>query len=356
VSLEGRTAALVLVASLAFWPWFSNAAVAPRWAVLSVGVPVLLWSVRPQLLSPAGVIGAAFLSWAALSLAWTPVFWYGAGALWQWLLLAGLFVIGAELRTLRPVWIAAGLGMSVSGAIALAQLLGWQEVPSVNVPAGLFANRNVMAEAAGLVCVGLVAHRLWWLLPGTGLALALPLCRGAVLGVALAGIAWLWSRARVAAILLVPILVLGVAFSASGRWHSVRERLDIWHDAFAGMTWAGNGVGSFYVQFPAEARRHDMVNGRPTQAHSEPIELLFDHGPGALLLFGLVILALRGRDDAARYVLIAGLGMALVGFPLRMPLTAALLALVAGRLCRGGADLRVADPVGRTLAHGRALA
>ena len=36
-------------------------------------------------------------------------------------------------------------------------------LPTINIPSGLFINKNFMAEAAALVLIWLIAERVWWL-------------------------------------------------------------------------------------------------------------------------------------------------------------------------------------------------
>jgi hypothetical protein len=331
-------AAFAFALAVAFVPWFTNAATAPRWALLSVGVPLLVSIFPPyrvvEKIDMATALGLAFLAYAAASLAWTPDPYQGTWLLWQWLLLAGAFTLGSRLSCLRPVVVGAGLGLAISGAIAVAQALGWQSIPQNNAPAGLFVNRNYLAEAAVLALVGAVGFRLWWLAAALVPAIVLPTARGAAVALAGVGAAWLWTRSRLAAALLIAGMAAALPLTYSAHNASIGQRVDLWKSTVAGLTWTGSGVGSFYARFPSHAPDWPLLEHRPAHAHSDPLELVYEFGIGAVPIGALLVLLMWGPLTPARAMLLAFLIEGAFGFPLRWPVTAFLAALAAGHLCR----------------------
>jgi hypothetical protein len=341
-----------------FWPSISGAGTAPRWALLSVFVPMLIFFVTIEGKNRflPFILPAAFLAYATVSLAWTPSIYEGLDALWKLYLLAGLFLIGASLDDLRPVWIGAALGIAVNSVFVVAQLFEFADTNGFLVPriygpagvgAGLFLNKNLMAEVAVLVLIGLAfckidrKYSIPMLLAVLPAAL-LPHARGPLVALAVAAAAWLWPRYRATAVLalLAGALVVAVTFGSTPIT-STSERFNIWRDTFSGLTWFGHGIGSFYQAFPAFAVHNDILAIRTDHAHSDLLEMVFELGAGAVLLAGVLVYALFGRSETERLVLIAFMVEGAFGFPIYCPATAALAALVVGHLCAHRHPVRV---------------
>jgi O-antigen ligase len=341
-----------LVAAL-FVPGLSGAATTPRWALLSIVVPFLL--PKRVVLTPGHWAVFLLLLWCACSLTWTADPYGGTRSLWHLVLFAGLFCAGAAMTTLRPVYIGMALGLGLSSAAAIAQYgFGWNGVDQYNMPGGLFINPNFMAEVACLVLVALVAERLWLYVPLVLPAALLPQARGALLGLICALV--LWTRNRLVMGLAVAGLIGGVLWTFQGghRIASVQERFAIWRDAAEQLRPFGNGIGSFYLLYPASAKRTDTLHQRPDHAHNDYLEAAFELGIGAGLLFAVWGFALAlGRDRTAALVLTAFLVMAVFGFPLHMPASMFLVALVAGRLCGSGASVGGLEALRRSVLRPR---
>ena len=142
----------------------------------------------------AHLLGCAFIGWAALSVLWSPQPLYSLNGLWQVVILPAIcFCLGSQQRSLRPLFIGAGIGLAVSSAISIGQLAGWIDWPSINIPSGLFLNKNFMAEAAALVLIWLIAERVWWLAILVAPCVVLAGARGALLALAI-GLGLLTSR------------------------------------------------------------------------------------------------------------------------------------------------------------------
>jgi hypothetical protein len=269
--------------------------------------------------------------WAALTVLWTPIRLDSIDALWQTVALPSVcFCLGSQARSLRPLFYGAAIGLGVSGAVAIVQVLGWHPLPEVASPSGLFVNRNYMAEPAALVAVWLVSEGLWWWLIPVAPAALLPMARGALLGFAAA--MSVRSRTLVgAAAILVAVLTLARPGALTG----MSERMDIWSNTIAGLSWLGSGIGSFWA-----IHRELYPDGLAEHAHNDFLELASDLGAIGIALLGWLAWELRGPLDSARLVLVALAAEACFAFPTHTPLTLALGALCAGHAVRNSPVVR----------------
>lgn len=332
----------------AFWPGAMSASIVPRWAVIAVMAPAMLLAQGVdgrRGITPAGIVGVLLLGWATVSLAWTSNVYDGVGELLQWVFLAAVWCLGASMG-LRRVIVGFGLGIWVSSAFAIAQWadeahLEWLW-PRMDGNAGLFVNQNTFAEAGALALVAAIGWRVWWLIPGILPALIVTESRAAKAAVIAAGIAWLWSRSRwVAALLVVCGAGAIAALYVLGYKHGSNvERLAILQDIWNGANFWGYGVGSFSTTFPSLATHIDTFTWRIEHAHNDFLEIALELGaPGLVLAVGLVVLAAFGASPA-RYVVIAIAVECALGFAGHLPATAFLGALCAGHACRSWRSVR----------------
>lgn len=324
-------AALGALTTAAYWPGISGAATSPRWATMAA-VP---WLLRQQRMTAAHWIGGAFIAWSAATLLWTASPLDGGKALFIELMAAACFCLGSQLTSLRGLWVGAALGMTVSSGFAIAQLLGFVPFQTINQTAGLFLNGNYMAEAAALVLVALVAERLWWLIPGVIPALMLPDARGAVLA---AGLGLGLHYRRHWAILVSGAVFIAVTATLMSLHHQhtdITQRLEIWQSAFDGVTWFGQGLGSFMSAI-------DLRAGAtlPEYAHNELLHIAFELGVVGLVLAVAFLASLAGPFNAARLVVAAVLVEACFAFPLHLPVTLFLGMVAAGHAVRSTDLLR----------------
>lgn len=338
-------AGIAFLVMVTVWPGISGFAIAPRWAVLATLPPLLLFAVRIRM-TPLHWLGLALMAYATASLLWAPVFVEALQGWAQMVILAVAFCLGGEAEDMRPFYAASALGVSVSAILAVLQIAGFDPVEQIVSPAGLFANKNLMGETAGVALVGVMAAGLWPLAVMPALALALSTCWGAAFGVLMAGVAWVWTRSAwygIAAALVALTVAQLVFVNMEGRRYTVTVRARIVADAVGNMRWFGHGVGSYWVATPQNAPRQEAMNVRHWHAHNDPLEMAFNFGLGSILFFALVGALLSGPVCAEWFVLIAVLGTGLFGFPLFAPATGFVAAVCAGRLARRRADLR--DPV-----------
>lgn len=322
---------LAFAIAVAFWPGIAGAATTPRWAMVGCAAFLL----RDRTATTADHWFGLLLAWSALTLLWAGAAqWDGIGALLMLILLFSGFWLGNQVTTLRPVYIGAGLGLTVSSLIAIAQAFGWQSVPHVTPIAGLFVNGNFMAEAAALILVAVVAERIWWLIPGMLPAFLLPMSRGAIIAAAAALMVHYRARWRV----LLPVALIAGAAIGFAMLHktdaSLVERLTIWQSAINGLTFFGHGIGSVWSKFPAYDLRPFPHMNSPENLHNEFLNVAFETGAIGLVLFCGLCLTLAGPLDTARLVLIALLMESCFEFPLHMPVTGFLGMVVAGHAVR----------------------
>lgn len=325
--------------SVIYWPGIMGAPSTPRWALLSVAVPLLLWAVRIRLTLPS-LVGGLFLAWCALSLLWTPDVYDGLHALWKFAILAGLFCWGMQ-QDPRPVFIGLGIGVTVNSVLMVAQAFGLDEglgIHQKSIPGGLFGNGNFAAEFAVLTLMGLIGYRLWWLTPFPVVAIMFTSARGAVVALAAAFLGWLWTKSRLASAALA---LAGVAlgwFMLSCSGHCVGhggtgpQRLMVWNDTLGLITWHGQGIGSYLMSYP----QHRFVF---EHAHNDLLQIAAETGIGVFLFAAFLAFVAMGEGLTERLILLAFMVIGLVGYPLYLPGTAFVAALVAGRLCRSWPDL-----------------
>lgn len=331
----------------AYWPGIAGAATTPRWLVGCAIIVLLFFAARIRLTIVHGV-GLALVAWLLLSLAWSAAPLDGSDAAAKILIIVGVFAYGSTLQDLRPFVAGAALGLMISGAVAVAQALGWDAIPSYHYAAGLFQNGNRMAEAAALVLAGVIAYRLWWFVPVLAPALLLPQARGAMVAAAVIVMVWAWRdriglfERFVAGVILCWVSLIAVAlFTASGREIGVSQRLALWQDTLSGLSIFGHGLGSFAQTFPSYAHAFDVSLSRPEHPHNEVLWLAYEGGIGAVVLFVLLSAVLwMASDDQSKLVLLGLAVLCLIAMPLHDPASVLFGAVVAGSLARHRCLLR----------------
>lgn len=340
---------LAFLVGVAFWPGALDPATTLRWALMAVGAAFLLLFHEPPRLRAAG----ACLCLILLTLVWTPDWLYGAEDAAHLLTLAAVFALGASRDDLLPAWKGLGAGVGLSGLMALFQFFGSSPVQQIVAPAGLFMNRNFLAEAGLVVLTVAILYRQRWLIPGALLATVVPMQRATLLAAAVVVLV-LWLKGLKASALVLAIGVTTCALCMMGLTLlmgtpevkaapqqlvdivSSHDRLIYWRDAVHGLTLFGHGLGSYAANFP------DIHF-----PHSEPLQALYELGLFAIAPLGLLIYLFR-EPFRAEHAVLAGLcAIALFGFPFHMPVTGFAAALAAGHLARRRALVRLPEPARR---------
>lgn len=310
-----------------FVPDWSGAATTPRWALAAVVIPLLMRR-NGAPFTAAHLFGLLFVAYAAASVLWAPHKWEALDALLKLIVLAEAFVLGSQMRDIRPVVAGSALGIGVSSAVIV---LGIHVPQTSDYPAGLFVNSNALGEIAALVLAGALIHRIWWAVPLIAPALIASHCRGAFLALAGAAIIWVWARSKPVAIALV---IIGIASAAwMGSSESAQQRLDMWAAIVPQLTAIGKGIGSFYTMYPLYSP-FDTLLQRPEHLHNDWLEFAFELGVvGAILCSAFLW--------SARSIVLAVLVVeAIFGFPLHLAATAVLGGIMSGHAVRDRRSVR----------------
>ena len=327
-------------ACLAFVPGTLAFATVPKWCVLCVGAAALLFTTRFRP-GKAHWWGFGLIAYALASLFWVTVLPDAGMGLGLLSLAAILFCLGAECEDLTPVyrWLAIGL---VPSTLTMAFTPDWETAFwwNPNPIGGLFGNRNYVGELAAPVLIGLfdVSVPIWFIASPVA-ALGLSGCRGAMMGLAgvLVILAGHWSRFVALGLAFLSVFAFGFSLKHSWAVSAIRERGIIWLDTWDGLTLWGRGIGQYRATVPEFGPRMAALFHDSWHAHSDPLELIYELGPGALLAVAVVVIAFRRRGRAReKLVLACFLIEGLVGLPLHEPMGLFLGSVVAGHLC--GAD------------------
>ena len=326
---------LGLAVSTAYWPGMLSPAFGPRWAALAVGVP-LAFSIDPrELPEPIRWLLAFLFAIATASVFISPDQPSALYELMQIAIVAAAFVAAAGRTSIDDVMAGLAAGLAASSAL-LVYNYG-------DKPVGLFLNSEVLAEFAALITVWAVVQKRYITAASTLVPLALCHSRIALLTVAVGLVFAYWprsTRARAAVITAIVAVAAELLFASAYKAGSADHRLILWGTAAVALFHApfGSGLGWFQAAQP-----ESMF------AHSDVLQMLVELGIGAIAIVLIPIVALRkGRGtNAERAVLVAVCFQAVVSFPLHMPASAFVAALVAGRLVGRRAVVRMGEPVGR---------
>jgi len=334
-----------LLLTVAYWPGISGAATTPRWDVAALLTIVLFAAPRIRL-TAAHCVGVALVGWLLLTLTWSEGRLDGVDAAFKLIIIAVAFAVGGLIEDVKSLFAGAAVGITVSSGIAIAQVYGWQGLPSyADLPSGLFYNADRLASAAALVFVGAVALRLWRFIPGVLPALILPQSRGALLASA-AGVGvlcWNIPGFRWRLLLVIPVAVAAYAFVHRGVDTGITERLAIWRDTFDALNWMGHGLGAFWTTFPSHAFHFGdaLLRSHPDHPHNEWLWLAYEGGVVAVALAAVFAgLLWRASIEPVRGVLVALFVLSLFAMPFHDPATAVIGSLVAGYLVGTRALLR----------------
>ena len=345
--LEYALAGLAFLALAAYWPT-ANFAEMPRW--VSVCFVLGLFVLAQPLLTPSIRVrwtnghsaAAALFGWSFLSLAWTPVVYDSLFRLVQLLALLELFLLAAELESLKKIYFAAALGLMFSLVVAVPQALGYHPVRSFGGISGLFGNKNLFGEAAAML-LPVVA---WPFAGPVAIAVVLSTSKSALIGVGAAGALRLWHFNKIAACAVsLAVLAGGLHMLGGDRFHDIQPRAILWADGLSSVRPLGWGVGSFHA-VGAMHGYQQSVGKRDTYAHNDLLQLAVELGAigvGCALALAAAVARAPGAQRE-KYALVVFAVAGLVGFPFYCPVTACLAAIMAGHVC-GRARL-VRDSVG----------
>lgn len=332
-------AALGFAVAVVCVPWLLGGDYVTRWGVIAIGVPLALPFTKQNLSILLSLVGG--LAWAAFAtLHYSPDPLGGVLELFYLSLLCLTFMAGASLASLDGIFLGLAAGVAVSAFLSIPQFFGWTGIFQVSVPAGLFFSSEVLAECAAPLLVWCVVKRCWWL--AAILLIPIILCKSRVAMFASAlGILFAVSKSKkvITTISLLAILLCGVvAVAAFGheKLHDAGIRVVLWGATIMAFTPFGHGLGWFYAAHPIEQF-----------AHSDVLQAIAELGIGSIFFFIPAVMALTRRNgnaaDHAAFVCL--FGEAIVSFPLHIPTTGFMAALLAGGLigCRHPISVGVHD-------------
>jgi hypothetical protein len=301
--------ATAFLISVAFWPGISGAATSPRWAIAAVSLGYLDWRLLP------------FVAFCFFAVDFdSAVHWAIVCAAFCW----GLNEGQGTGSNIRKVCAATCGGIAISGVIAAFQCYGFEGIPQLAIPGGLFLNKNFMGEAACLALIASLQYRLW--LPALICVPALILSTsraswiGAILSICFI-LPWRWAAGLLflAAIMLCAGYLAGVETSPA----TLLQRLSLWHDAIQNFHWLGSG-----------AYDYSTIQYREPNLHNDWLQLIYEFGIVGLI--PLIVVFMAGGNGLPFAVALLVIGS--FGFPLQMPATAWFAAFMLGHFVGRGHD------------------
>lgn len=322
--------------SIFYVPVFFNGATNTRWIWLALTTPILILCLEKQKFTLLHFIGLLFLLLSCISLNWTFNLYDSIEALIKLLIIAQVFVLGSKLKDLKPIFIGLAIGITIS---------------NFNLPSGLFVNKSMLGEAALLTIIGLFIYNIKWLIVPVVPAAVLSGSRGVIVGFLSVLVAYTWNKNKPISILLIVLILsfVSASFALNIGVGSIKERLDMWVDSFKAFSFWGNGIGSFHAAFPYYSDNIDTLKYRPTYAHNDLIQIMFEIGVFGLILAITFATALLKTNSNEKYIIIAFLVMAQFSFPFYMPVSVFIFTLVAGHMSRNWNCLFSEAPTGRVL-------
>lgn len=328
--------------SLAFGPGMFDAGTAVRWAVLALGAPLCLIFSTVHVPRPAILIALALGLLLAATCLYAPDTGNALDEFFHMSILLGVFMLGAATTDLEKFWRGIAAGVAVSAVIACIQSFGYSPVYQSVPPAGLFMNKNILAESALIALLVSIAYRRYVLLMFAVMAWALTTSIAAWGAFWFAVAVWILTSKRLPALvayILIAVLVAATSLFFVLGWPSALARIAIWSWALQDLSLFGHGLGSF-------GAAHALTEF----THSEPLQAIYEFGIFAIVPVAVFLYALGGKNEPERSILFAIAALSFLSFPLHMPLTGACAALAAGNLVAGRLFVRERNVSGSSLA------
>lgn len=329
---------LGLILPICFVAPYTGATIPTQWPLLSLVLVPSLW--QKGYMALWHWLGLAFLAYACVSQLWSPDPGYG---LWIAAIWALSFWWGSTKPSLFSLWQGLAYGLILNLPFAVAQKFGVSPVMFFSRdPAGLLYNSTVYGSLSALVMIQMIRTRQWWLsaalLPG--LILAHSFGAYAVLGLTLVALYIHWSVAVIS-------LIAGAVYMLHNPGSSDHLRLAIWGITWAGLKWTGWGAGSFTEIFLYQGGT-TLIH--PEFSHNDWLQLWFEYGAAALLVYtiiGAALFARTGESISGWWAMFPLAILSLFYFPLWHPILAFLLCATAGHI------LRRYDPISSLRYHRR---
>lgn len=313
---------LTFIASIAFWPGVIDSALSPRWAILAIGIPVmlLLKSKSGRIKSPLRGLGFLFLLCVSISLFWTPDVYTGIYDLTHLLILSSAVVLGAELDNLDEVWKGLYCGVVVNIGILFLQYIGWSPVVGMTTAAGLFVNKEILAETALIAFVAALVCKHYKI--AALMIVPILVCQSRTV--------WLASIVVITLVyvrnykLLILLIVVGIssmtALNYTQSIDSFNHRIEMWSIVLSSLKLFGHGIGSWVSQYPL----YEYV-------HNELLQSVYEIGIFTLIPVFIVFQLLRKYiHDSEYFIFVSIVAVSFFWFPYHMPITGFVTALAVG--------------------------
>jgi|ERR1700732_4119287 len=328
---------LGLVLPICFIAGITGAWIFPQWSLLSILLLPSLW--QKGSITSFHWMGAAFIGYAIVSLAWSASPQDSFDGIWYVLVWGLSFRWGSLQGDLTGLWKGLAIGLGINSTVAILQALGYHPVMVNDGFAGLLFQTRTLSAVAGIGILALICHRLWFWIPPVlpGLYLSHARAGWIILGIGMIFRHLHWAIA-------IPIAATIAGFALYHPNPSDLERIFIWSQTWFQLRLFGWGPGIF-TDVVLTKEGAGMIH--PGFTHNDFLQLAFEYGIGALLPIGILAGGLSRFSDRNWPILVAMAILAGFWYPFFHPVTAFLGCAVAGHLLRG------VDPVCDAVDHRR---
>lgn len=236
--------------------------------------------------------------------------------------LCGAFYYGYRQHSQEPFWWAY---LSITTLMIIAYSLS--DLITINP--------NVLGAVFAIGLAAALAYQIWLFVPIMGIALLLTYSRTAIIAGGVAAFLWTWQRHKLVALLLATGAVAILVTISDGRGTSFFNRLGIWQDTLAHLTFWGAGLGSFADAYISWAFHTNMTQEIAGHAYNDYLELMFELGIGTILLWLTLIFAIERVAPEPKLILATFAVLSLAFFPLYIPFVAHAAAISLGHLIAG---------------------
>lgn len=316
--------------AVAFIPGIMSSALAGRWAVIAIGIP-LVGQISFRFSPVIQATLAMGFAWAIASLMITPDVKDASLQLFFMILLIAVMGAASQVETLDGAMAGMCWGVGISSALCLFTILWGHPVvaQTSSYYAGLFFNSEVLTELAAPLLVWAICSRRWDLAAATVVPVLVNTSRVAALVVVLSLLyayrprsKWVW----------LAMMAGGAAVLGTLLWHysmgnskvgSALLRIFDWEWTALSITPSGRGIGWFRVTHMGEEF-----------AHSDVLQAMAELGLGSLCFAVIPFYIFRNSRGtyAERAAFFAICIEMVISFPLHVPATAFLAALLTGYL------------------------
>ncbi len=316
--------------AVCYIPLVTGTAILTQWLLLGVALPMMI--LTPLRITPVHWLGCVFLAYVCASLTWTENIYDSGWTVFCWIVLAMAFCLGSLQESLRPIFVGICVGLMFSVLFVVLAQAGWRPIyqQAWDAPAGLFVAPNALGSILAIAVVAAVVYEIWWFVPFGIYGLISSNYRIGVIAALICAVPIYWRISKRVTIYLICAVTLCVIALTLWKATPAGHRLEYWSSILPVLSWQGYGIGSFFQLYPTLA--NELVS-RPEHAYNDYLELVFELGLGVLPLWLLLALCFEAKSDD-RLILACFLLQSLAFFPLSVPLSAFMAALVAGQLAR----------------------